>query len=65
MRLAGRSCVGLLGVVGGLGAGMVMREPGQLAVLQQAELPAVQLAGDSPVAPVRQVVKLWLRAWLR
>ena len=42
MRLAGRSCVGPLGVVGGFGAGMAMSETGQLPVRQPVELLAVQ-----------------------
>ena len=53
VRLTGRSCVGLLGVVGGLGVGMVVRDPGKLPVSQPAELLAVQLAGDSQVALAR------------
>ena len=64
VRLTERSCVELLGVVGGLGVGMVMRELGQLSVLQHAELLVARLAGDSQVALVRQVVELWLGVWL-
>ena len=65
MRLTGRSCAGLLlGVVGGTGVGMMMRELRQLPDLQPAELLAARLAGDSQNALVTQVMGLWLGAWL-
>ena len=47
-------------MVGGLEAGMVMSEPGQLPVRRPAELLAVRLAGDSRVALARQVARWWL-----
>ena len=64
MRLAGRSCVRPLGVVGGFATGMVMSEFRQLPVWQPVELLAVQSAGYSwvAVALARKVVRLWLEA---
>ena len=49
------SYVGLLGVVGGFGAWMVMSVLRQLPVQQPAELISVQLAGGSRVGLARQV----------
>ena len=60
MKLAGRSCVGPLGMVGGFGVGMEMSGSGQLPVWRPVELFAVQLAGDSRVAFAREVARLWL-----
>ena len=62
MRLAGRSCVGLPGMVRGLGAVMMMSESGQPPVRRPVEQLAVRLAGYSQVALGRQVA--WFH-WCR
>ena len=51
VRLAGKICVGPLGVVGGLEVGMLMSEPGQLPVVQH-----VQLAGNLSVVLTMRLV---------